>query len=96
MNYSISFKTIQKYCKHKFERETLSKESFREGQGKYGCMRLVLDETDLTTDEIYKHPKFPLSPSYDPKLTACNESNCLITRRLDKCILLTEAWKSGD
>ena len=46
MNYTITFKTFQKYCKHKFTRETLSKESLRKGQGKYGCDRLILYETD--------------------------------------------------
>ena len=82
MNYSISFKTFQRYCKHKFVRETLSKESSRKGQGKYGCDKLILCETDLTTDEIHQDPKFPLSPTYDPKLTACNESNCPVMKRL--------------
>ena len=92
MNYTISFKTFQKYCKHKFVRETLSKESSRKGQGKYGCDRLILHQTDLTSDEIYNHPKFPLSLTYNPKLTSCNHSNCPVIHRLGNSHLTFGRW----
>lgn len=82
MNYSISFKTLQRHCKHKFLKESWSEESIRKGQGKYGCQKLILYRVDLTTDEIHRHPKFPLSPNYNPKLTMCKESNCPVVKRL--------------
>lgn len=91
MNYSISFKTFKKYCKHKFIRETLSKESSRKGQGKYGCDKLILHDTDLTSDDMYNnHPKFPLSATYDPRLTTCNQSNCPVIKRLSGSLVFRD------